>query len=69
MEEDCQVEVFGLVEGGHDIDEADLATRVAGCALFLHAMAADAAAAGAAQQRVQRDVERALGTLERLGFA
>lgn len=62
------MEVFGLVEGGHDIDEADLATRVAGCALFLRAMDADAAAPGAAQRRVLRDVDAALSNLERLGF-
>ena len=35
LEEDRQIEAWGLVEGGHDIDIADLRVRVAAPALFL----------------------------------
>lgn len=34
-EEDLQIEQWGLVEGGHDIDIADLKVRVAAPALFV----------------------------------
>jgi hypothetical protein len=37
------VELFGLVEGGHDVDAADLHTRVSGCTLFLQMLDADGA--------------------------
>ena len=36
LEEDHQIEEWGLVEGGHDIDIADLKVRVAAPAVFLN---------------------------------
>jgi ATP synthase F1 complex assembly factor 2 len=36
LEEDHQIERWGLVEGGHDVDIADLRVRVAAPCLFLH---------------------------------
>ena len=35
LEEDHQIAAWGLVEGGHDIDIADLRVRVAAPALFV----------------------------------
>lgn len=35
MEEDFQIEEWGLVEGGHDIDIADARARVAAPAVFM----------------------------------
>ena len=35
LEEDIQIQEWGLVEGGHDIDIADIRVRVAAPALFL----------------------------------
>lgn len=35
LEEDFQIEEWGLVEGGHDIDVADLRCRVAAASVFL----------------------------------
>ncbi|MCO5561135.1 hypothetical protein L7F22_014756 [Adiantum nelumboides] len=35
LEEDFQIEAWGLVEGGHDIDVADLKCRVAAASVFL----------------------------------
>lgn len=35
LEEDYQIEEWGLVEGGHDIDVADLQSRVAAASVFL----------------------------------
>ena len=35
LEEDYQMEEWGLVEGGHDIDIADMKVRIAGPAMFL----------------------------------
>lgn len=35
VEEDFQIEEWGLVEGGHDIDIADAKARVAAPAVFL----------------------------------
>lgn len=35
LEEDFQIEEWGLVEGGHDIDVADLKCRVAAASVFL----------------------------------
>lgn len=35
LEEDYQIEEWGLVEGGHDIDMADLRSRVAAASVFL----------------------------------
>jgi ATP synthase F1 complex assembly factor 2 len=34
LEEDLQLESWGLVEGGHDLDVADLRARVAAPLLF-----------------------------------
>lgn len=34
-EEDHQIEAWGLVEGGHDVDMADLRVRVAAPSLFV----------------------------------
>ncbi|MED6202264.1 hypothetical protein PIB30_103611 [Stylosanthes scabra] len=35
LEEDFQVERWGLVEGGHDVDIADLRVQVSSAAVFL----------------------------------
>ena len=35
-EERFQARVWGVVEGGHDVDEADIAARMAGAISFLH---------------------------------
>ena len=35
LEESFQMEEWGLVEGGHDIDIADMKVRIAGPAMFL----------------------------------
>ncbi len=35
VEEDCQVEDWGPVEAGHDLDEADVVTRITGPSVFL----------------------------------
>ena len=35
LEEDVQIQEWGLVEGGHDIDIADINVRMAAPALFL----------------------------------
>lgn len=35
LEESYQMEEWGLVEGGHDIDIADMKVRIAGPAMFL----------------------------------
>ena len=35
VEEDLQIQQWGLVEGGHDIDIADLRIRVAAPSLFV----------------------------------
>lgn len=35
VEEDLQIEEWGLVEGGHDIDIADLRVRVAAPSIFV----------------------------------
>ena len=35
VEETYQMEEWGLVEGGHDIDIADMKVRIAGPAMFL----------------------------------
>jgi ATP synthase mitochondrial F1 complex assembly factor 2 len=34
LEEELQIQQWGLVEGGHDIDIADAAARVSAAALF-----------------------------------
>jgi ATP synthase F1 complex assembly factor 2 len=35
LEEDHQVEDWGYVEGGHDIDEADIRVKISSCSVFL----------------------------------
>ncbi len=35
LEEDVQMEEWGAVEAGHDLDIADVSTRIAAPALFL----------------------------------
>ncbi len=35
VEEDCQIEEWGSVEAGHDLDQADYTTRIASAAVFL----------------------------------
>lgn len=35
LEEDLQVDQYGLVEGGHDIDIADLRVQISSAAVFL----------------------------------
>ncbi|KAG0571156.1 hypothetical protein M758_6G206300 [Ceratodon purpureus] len=35
LEENHQVEEWGYVEGGHDIDEADMRVKIAACSVFL----------------------------------
>lgn len=67
IEEDVQMEIFGLVEGGHDVDIADLRTRVSGCALYLSIMA-HGQQASAEDAAVRRDVSKAMGALSNLGF-
>eukprot|EP00270_Netrium_digitus_P003915 TRINITY_DN14767_c1_g2_i1.p1 TRINITY_DN14767_c1_g2~~TRINITY_DN14767_c1_g2_i1.p1 ORF type:complete len:460 (-),score=94.81 TRINITY_DN14767_c1_g2_i1:372-1751(-) len=41
LDEDHQVEEWGYVEGGHDIDEADLHVRVASASLFMRLLQFD----------------------------
>lgn len=67
LEEDSQVEQYGFVEGGHDIDAADLRTRAGGAALFL---ALDALAGTPAEpvDRRARDIDKAMDALQGLGF-
>eukprot|EP01025_Chloroclados_australasicus_P051182 TRINITY_DN59533_c0_g1_i1.p2 TRINITY_DN59533_c0_g1~~TRINITY_DN59533_c0_g1_i1.p2 ORF type:complete len:146 (-),score=17.03 TRINITY_DN59533_c0_g1_i1:315-689(-) len=67
LEEDVQMERYGLVEGGHDVDIVDLRTRAAGAALFLKLYELEGTA-GSAQQDVHRDVSKALRNLESLGL-
>jgi hypothetical protein len=66
LEEDAQMEQFGLVEGGHDLDVVDLRTRVGGCALYLSMLQADGLLNGS--EEVRRDVSKALDTLQKMGF-
>ena len=67
MEEQAQLELFGLVEGGHDVDEADLRTRVSGCAVFLAMLDAEKPKFEASEA-VRRDVDKAMDTLRSLGL-
>jgi ATP synthase F1 complex assembly factor 2 len=39
LEEDVQVEEWGAVEAGHDLDEADIGTRIAAPSVFLRLLA------------------------------
>ena len=61
------MEQYGMVEGGHDLDMADLRTRVAGSALSLLMLDADGALGSGASQ-VQQDVDQAMKNLASLGF-
>ena len=67
LEEQAQLELFGLVEGGHDVDEADLRTRISGGALFL-AMLDAQEVKPEASAAVRRDVDKAMQTLTQLGL-
>lgn len=67
LEEDAQMEQYGLVEGGHDVDIADLRTRVGGCTLFLLMHALDGVRTEQFDQ-TSRDINKAMGALEGLGF-
>eukprot|EP00892_Ulva_mutabilis_P008893 jgi/Ulvmu1/6376/UM003_0004.1 len=67
LEEDAQMEQYGLVEGGHDLDAADLRTRVGGCALFMLMHALDAVHSDA-YDRKSRDIDKAMDVLKGLGF-
>lgn len=40
LEESYQMEEWGLVEGGHDIDIADMKVRISGPAMFLRLLQA-----------------------------
>lgn len=40
LEETYQMDEWGLVEGGHDIDIADMQVRIAGPAMFLRLLQA-----------------------------
>ena len=42
LEEELQIEEWGLVEGGHDIDIADLRVRVAAPSVFVRLLKAGA---------------------------
>jgi hypothetical protein len=67
LEENHQIEAFGLVEGGHDVDEADLRTRVAGSALFLSMLKADGHSPSAGKE-IREDVSKALDILKSMGL-
>lgn len=67
IEEDVQMEQFGMVEGGHDLDIADLRTRVGGCALYMQMLDLDGVL-GLDHSQVQKDVEQAMKNLASLGF-
>lgn len=67
LEEDAQVEQYGLVEGGHDLDIADLRTRVGGCTLFMLMHDLDAPHTDQFD-RTSRDIDKAMDALKGLGF-
>lgn len=67
LEEDTQVEQYGFVEGGHDLDAADLRTRVGGCTLFMLMHSLDGAVTEQFDQK-SRDISKALDALSGLGF-
>lgn len=39
LEEDCQMEEWGMVEAGHDLDIADTSSRIAAPSLFVRLLA------------------------------
>lgn len=49
IEEDMQIEEWGLVEGGHDIDVADARARIGSAVMFLRLLKGGTGAAAAAQ--------------------
>jgi hypothetical protein len=67
IEEDVQMEQYGLVEGGHDLDMVDLRTRVGGCALYLKLVEIDGVL-GTDNSQIQKDVDQAMKNLASLGF-
>lgn len=67
IEEDTQIEHFGLVEGGHDLDIVDLRTRVSGATLFIHMHRLDSSISQATVQRLE-DVDKAMQNLHAMGF-
>lgn len=52
VEEDAQIEEWGLVEGGHDIDVTDLRARLAACAVMRGALRAWGSGASGASKPV-----------------
>lgn len=67
IEEDVQMEQYGLVEGGHDLDMVDLRTRVGGCALYLQMIEIDGVL-GPDNSQTKKDVDQAMKNLASLGF-
>ena len=49
LEEDEQMAKWGLVEGGHDLDQADIAVRVAAGSLFARLLHVPLAPSGLAE--------------------
>lgn len=68
LEEELQADACGHVEGGHDVDAADLRTRAAGAVVYLRAVTADGAVASGRVDAVRRDVAAAMRTLDGLGL-
>jgi hypothetical protein len=70
LEEHVQMLKYGLVEGAHDVDEADVTTRVGGCLLFLRILDADSAAVETTSEQIQiqKDVDKAIANLSSIKF-
>jgi hypothetical protein len=68
LEEHVQMEKYGLVEGSHDIDDADMTTRVGGSLLFLRISEADVAAVDEPAEQIRKDVDKAMANLNNLGL-
>lgn len=67
IEEDTQIEHFGLVEGGHDLDIVDLRTRISGAAMFIQMQRLDSTIAQDTLEKLE-DVDKAMKNLQALGF-
>jgi hypothetical protein len=68
LEEHAQIEKCGFVKGGHDLDEADITTRIGGALLFLRMLEADCAAVDESTERTRKDVDSAVANLSKPGL-